>query len=296
MPRSMTGFSRARTETPEFSLTLSVKSVNHRFLDVQVRMPPELDAFEPALRRAIRGRIARGHVQVSAALETRAPAEARIDRRLVDAYLTAYRQLAREHGLGGEPDLNAVLRLPGIVTWNASSNSAAEGLEKALLHLADRALDELGRAREREAAGIVEDIERRATAIESALQQLERLRDGVTPRLAERLAERMGELLRTAGLDPQRILQEAALAADRGDISEELQRLRAHCGELRALVAQPGEIGKRVDFVLQEMARESNTLVSKTGGLGETGLQITALGLTLRAEIEKIREQAMNLE
>ena len=296
MPRSMTAFARARTETLEFSLTLSLKSVNHRFLDVQVRMPAEMDAFEPALRRAIRGRIARGHVQVSAALETRAPAEARVDRRLVDAYLTAYRQLAREHGLGGEPDLNAVLRLPGIVSWSASGNSAAEGLEKALLELADRVLDDLGRAREREAAGIVEDIERRAAAIESVLQQLERLRDGVTKHLAERLAERMSELLRTAGLDSQRILQEAALTADRSDINEELQRLRAHCGELRAVLAEPGEVGKRVDFVLQEMSREANTLVSKTGGLGEIGLQITGLGITLRAEIEKIREQAMNLE
>ena len=160
----------------------------------------------------------------------------------------------------------------------------------------DRALDELDRAREREAAGIVEEMMRRSQAIDAGLDRIEELRCGLTQSLAERLAQKLSELLKGIGLDPQRVLQEAALLADRSDISEEVQRLRAHNRQLRALLASSGELGKKLDFLLQEMNREANTTVSKTSGIGESGLTITDLGLSLKAEIEKIREQGMNLE
>jgi uncharacterized protein (TIGR00255 family) len=294
----MTGFARVQTETPEFSLAVSVKSVNHRYLDVQMRLPAELEAFEMAARQAIKKKIARGYLQLTAGLEMRAPAPLRIKRHIVEGYLEAYREMAREHGITAEPDLSGLFRLPGIVTFGEPDPDRNAGLEKALLWTLDRALDELGRAREREAAGIVEEMERRSRLIDGALGHIEQLRDGLTERLTERLNQKLAELLQGASLDPQRILQEAALAADRSDISEEVQRLRAHNEQLRAVIgpSSGGEVGKKLDFLLQEMNREANTIVSKTAGIGESGLAITDLGLTLKAEIEKIREQAMNLE
>jgi len=299
MPRSMTGFARVQAETPEFCLTLGIKSVNHRSLDLQIRLPPELEPFEMAARQAVKRKIARGYVQVTAALQVLVPPEVRINRGLVEAYLAAYRDVAREYGITAEPDLNVLFRLPGIVAFSGADAERSGGLEKALLETLERALDELTVSREREAAGIVEEMIRRSCSIEAGLAQISRLREGLTSLLAERLAQKISELIKGAAVDLQRVLQEAAFAADRTDISEEVQRLQAHNHQLQELLAppsSPGEVGKKLDFLLQEMNREANTILSKTSGIGEMGLAITDLGLAIRAEIEKIREQAMNLE
>lgn len=296
MPRSMTGYARVQTETPEFSLTVSVKSVNHRFLDVQIRMPAEMEAFEPAVRRRLRERIARGALQVNARLETRGPAALRVDHRLVEGYLAAYRDVAQRQGITAAPDLNVLFRAPGVVAWGEAGGAAAAGLERALLEALDRALDELIREREREAAPIVAEMQRRSEAIDAAVAGIASQRDGLTRALAERLAQKLSEWLGALSLDPQRILQEAALVADRTDITEEIERLRVHNGQLRALLGEPGDMGKKLDFLLQEMNREANTIVSKTSGIGQAGLRITDLGLEIKAEMEKLREQGMNLE
>lgn len=296
MPRSMTGFARVQTESPEFSLTLSIKSVNHRSLDLQVRFPAELEGFEMAARQVVKKNVARGSLQLSASLEMRIAPALRIKRHVVEGYVEAYRQVAREHGIAAEPDLNGIFRLPGVVTLGEPGEAPVEGLEKALLEALDRALGELNRAREREAAGIVEEMLERSRSIDASLDRIEQLRDNLMPILADRFNQRLAEWLKTVAVDPQRVLQEAALLADRSDVSEEIQRLRAHSAQLRGLITSPGEAGKRLDFLLQEMNREANTIVSKTSGIGESGLQITDLGLALKAEIEKIREQGMNLE
>jgi uncharacterized protein (TIGR00255 family) len=294
----MTGFAHVELETPEFRLSVSVKSVNHRFLDLQMRLPAELEAFEMAARQAVKSRVARGSLQVNAGVEMRGPPALRIKRDVVEGYLAAYQDLARQYNISAPPDLSGLFRLPGIVSFGDPDAGRITGLERALLEALDRALDELTASREREAAGIVDEMQRRSGAIEDALQSIEQARAGVTQRMAERLAQKLSELLQPAALDPQRILQEAALLAERSDISEEIQRLRAHNQQLRALIGPsgPGEIGKKLDFLMQEMNREANTIVSKTSGLGGAGLQITDFGLVLKAEIEKIREQAMNLE
>ncbi|HME90843.1 MAG TPA: DUF1732 domain-containing protein, partial [Myxococcaceae bacterium] len=193
-------------------------------------------------------------------------------------------------------DLSALFRLPGILSYGETDRARSAEMQKALLETLARALDELSRVREREAAGIIEEMERRSQAIGSGVERIEQLRDGLTLRLADRMELKLSELLKTVGLDPQRLMQEAAFLADRSDISEEVQRLRAHNEQLCALLRSPGEIGKKIDFLLQEMNREANTILSKTSGIGDTGVSITDVGLALKAEIEKIREQGMNLE
>jgi uncharacterized protein (TIGR00255 family) len=164
------------------------------------------------------------------------------------------------------------------------------------LEALDRALGELNRAREREAAGIVEEMLERSRSIDASLDRIEQLRDNLMPILADRFNQRLAELLKTVAVDPQRVLQEAALLADRSDVSEEIQRLRAHSAQLRGLITSPGEAGKRLDFLLQEMNREANTMLSKTTDVPEVGLEITRLAIEMKAEIEKLREQAQNIE
>jgi uncharacterized protein (TIGR00255 family) len=292
----MTGFARAHLDAADFSLALTVKSVNHRSLDVQMRLPAELEAFEVEARNAVKKKLARGSVQVNASLEMRGAAPLKIKRPIAEAYLAAYKELARDYGIIAEPDLSALFRLPGILSFGETGGDRSAEMQKALLETLDRALDELSRVRECEATAIVEEMERRCEAIGSGIERIEQLRDGLTGRLADRMQQKLSEMLKTVGIDPQRLLQEAAFLADRSDISEEVQRLRAHNEQLRALLGSPGDIGKKIDFLLQEMNREANTILSKTSGIGDTGLSITDIGLALKAEIEKIREQGMNLE
>ncbi len=296
MARSMTGFARVRSETDRCALTLSVKSLNHRFLELQMRLPPELEAFELAARQRVKQRITRGYVQVTAALEMRGAAALHIRRDLVEGYIEIHRRLAREYGLAGDPDLSVLFRLPGVVTWGETPDAPNGALEGLLLRAVDQALDELTRVRETEAAGIVREMQERSRVIGERLARIGEIRQGLTQALAARLQQKLADLLPAASVDPQRLLQEAALLAERSDISEEVQRLDAHNRQLRDLIASGAEVGKKLDFLLQEMNREANTIVSKTSGIGGAGLEITDFGLALKAEIEKIREQGMNLE
>jgi uncharacterized protein (TIGR00255 family) len=154
----------------------------------------------------------------------------------------------------------------------------------------------LNSVREREGAATAEELIDRCRNICDLVTRMDQIRAGAVGAFQKRLKEKLAELLHGAGIDPQRLAQEAALLADRSDIAEELMRLRTHAGQLAAMLSGAGEVGKRLDFLLQEMNRESNTVLSKTGGLGDVGLTITDLALAAKSEIDKIREQSLNLE
>jgi uncharacterized protein (TIGR00255 family) len=173
---------------------------------------------------------------------------------------------------------------------------AGAEVEASLLALLEEALDALDRFREREGGAIAAEMRKRCGTIRDLVVRMEEIRAEATPAFQKRLRERLSELLDTAGIDPQRIAQEAALLTDRSDISEELVRLKTHVSQLERILAGSGEVGKRLDFLLQEMNRETNTILSKTGGTGELGLTITDLALAAKSEIDKIREQSLNLE
>ncbi len=299
MASSMTGFARVQWSSDELALVLTLRSVNHRFLDMQLRLPPELEPFDPLIRKRLRERVRRGQFQISASLRWNQAAPAlRVNRPLIAAYVGAYREVAEQHGIAAEPDLNALLRLPGAVSMEeAAANEELRGrLEGALTDCLSRALDELVECRQREGQGIAADVRQRARLIAEQAGQLKASLAGTIPRFQERLQARLAELLGQSAVEPQRLLQEAALLADRSDISEELQRLSAHTERLMGLLEDSGELGKQIDFLAQEMNRETNTLLSKTTPLGQAGLGITEAGLRIKGEIEKIREQAQNLE
>jgi uncharacterized protein (TIGR00255 family) len=292
--RSMTGFAQVKGQVDGRSgFTLSLKSVNHRFLDLHFRMPSATEALEIKLRRLLKERLARGHVEVTLTMDRGADEGFVLNRALVGDYLKAFRTAAAEFQVNAEPDLNTILRLPGAM--EAASSAGGEELEASVLARMEQALQHLNQMREEEGRGMVQELRERMQRLRAAASSLHQHRTAVLRSYVERLQGRMKELIGMQG-DPDRLLQEAALLVDRSDIQEELVRLDTHVKHFEGLLESGGEVGKKLDFLLQEMSREANTLLSKTSGLAGEALKITELGLAMKAEIEKAREQVQNLE
>jgi uncharacterized protein (TIGR00255 family) len=275
------------------TFTLSLKSVNHRFLDVHFRLPFDTDSLEMQLRRRLKEKLARGHVELALNLERTAGESLALNRQIVGGYVHAFRMAAAEFGIAAEPDLNSVLRMPGAL--DAAIPAADGDLETCVLAHMEEALERLNQMREEEGRGIERELRERMARVSSAGQGVEKHRHTVLKIYRERLQARIEEWLGSQ-LDPERLLQEAALLVDRSDIQEELVRLQTHVEHFLGLLDQSGEVGKKLDFLLQEMNREANTLLSKTSGLAGDALKITELGLAIKCEIEKAREQVQNVE
>ncbi len=300
--RSMTGFAQVRGEVSSASASssggklafvLSLKSVNHRFLDLHFRLPSGTDSLEMQLRRLLKGKMARGHVEISLSLERTSNETFALNREIVGGYISAFRAAAAEFSIAAVLDLNAILRLPGALE---STNETADGeLESAVMAKVGDALDRLNQMREEEGRGIARELRDRMAHLSEASKSVHQHRRAVLQSYGERLQSRLQELL-GASIDKERILQEAALLVDRSDIQEEIVRLETHVQHFLGLLNQGGEIGKKMDFLLQEMNREANTLLSKTSGLAGEALKITEAGLAMKSEIEKSREQVQNLE
>ena len=292
----MTGYARVKKNIPAGEILLSFKSVNHRGLDLHFHLPPEMDPIEGELRNVIKQSVARGHLQIHLSFVlAEATGTVPLNHALLASYIRAFREAAGIYRLSGEPDLNAALRLPGML-GSASGEELEEEVQQAVMGLVAEGVAALNVAREREGAAMAAELRPRCRSICDLVNRMQEIRAGAVPAFQKRLREKLTDLLHSAGVDPQRLAQEAALLADRSDISEELVRLRTHTGQLEKILADGGEVGKRLDFLLQEMNRETNTVLSKTGGLGDLGLTITDLALAAKSEIDKIREQALNLE
>jgi uncharacterized protein (TIGR00255 family) len=297
--RSMTGFAQVKGQisnsagkTP-MGFTLSLKSVNHRFLDVHFRMPSDSDSLEMKLRRILKEKLARGHVELTLNLERGGTETFALNRQIVGGYIQAFREAAAEFGLAAVLDLNAVLRMPGALD---SATLPADGaLEAAALTKVEELLHRLNQMREEEGRGIERELRQRMAHVKQAGDGVEKYRQAVLQTYVGKLRARMQELM-GGQVDPERLLQEAALLVDRSDIQEELVRLDTHVKHFLGLLEQGGEVGKKLDFLLQEMNREANTLLSKTSGLAGEALNITELGLAIKTEIEKAREQVQNIE
>jgi uncharacterized protein (TIGR00255 family) len=308
--RSMTGFAQVKGEVQtnqgktaapldaarrngRMAFSLSLKSVNHRFLDLHFRLPSGTDSLEMQLRRLFKEKMARGHVEISLSLERSSNETFALNRELVGGYIAAFRAAAAEFSLAAEPDLNAVLRIPGAL--DAASEAADGELEAAVMARVEEVLDRLNQMREEEGRGIARELRERMTHLSNAAKGVQQHRRVVLQNYTERLHSRLQELLGST-VDRERVLQEAALLVDRSDIQEEIVRLETHVAHFLGLLEEGGEIGKKLDFLLQEMNREANTLLSKTSGLAGEALKITEAGLAMKAEIEKSREQVQNLE
>lgn len=247
------------------------------------------------LRRLLKEKIARGHVEVTLSVERGSGETFALNRPLISAYIKAFRAAADEFTVPAEPDLNSILRIPGALDSASETDTDDEALESAVMATIGEALDRLNQMREQEGRSIERELRQRMLHLGEAVTTVQLHRRIVLQSYAERLQSRLLDLLGSSA-DKERVLQEAALLVDRSDIQEEIVRLENHVQHFLGLLDENGEVGKKLDFLLQEMNREANTLLSKTSGLAGEALKITEAGLAMKAEIEKSREQVQNLE
>jgi len=291
---SMTGFAQKKGQHGRTAYTFTAKSVNHRFLDLHLRLPGRSELFEQQLRKLFKEKMHRGHVELTLTLEYAGASGVSVNQELVSGYVKAFRALSDELGLHGEPDLNAIFRLNGVFSASSEMPDEAE-LREALLSAAGELIEALNANRRAEGDHTQAELEARMAQLERNTCEVEKLRGSVLTAHLERIRARMAELLEGRA-EPERILQEAAMLAERSDVQEEIVRLLTHVRHFRGLLEEGEDVGKKLDFLLQEMNREANTMLSKTSGLTGDAVCITELGLALKSDIEKSREQVQNVE
>lgn len=291
--KSMTGYGKAMVAGDDFSVSVDLKTVNNRFLDIHLRVGAELASLEPGIKKRITSRLTRGRVDVSVSLERTAQMVYELNRPLIAGYVNALKQLQQDFQIGGELDINVLARIPGAL--QPARNGIDERIVTALDAAVDLALDELEHMREQEGEALKTELRDRVRKIESHVPTIESAAAGLAEAYRVRLQKRIGELLNRGGqvveIDPARLAQEVAYLADRSDVSEEMVRLRSHLTQFQEALEAPGETGKMLDFLLQELNREANTTLSKS-----TDLVIKEAGLAIKAEVEKLREQVQNVE
>ncbi|HEV2836917.1 MAG TPA: YicC/YloC family endoribonuclease [Pyrinomonadaceae bacterium] len=291
--KSMTGYGKAMVAGDDFSVSVDLKTVNNRFLDIHLRVGSELASLEPGIKKRVTSRLTRGRVDVTISLERTAQMVYELNRPLIAGYVNALKQLQEDFQIGGELDINVLARIPGAL--QPARNGIDERIISALDTAVDQALDELENMREQEGAALKIELTERVRRIESLVPTIESAAAGLAEAYRVRLQKRIGELLNRGGqvveIDPARLAQEVAYLADRSDVSEEMVRLRSHLAQFQEALDAPGEAGKMLDFLLQELNREANTTLSKS-----TDLVIKEAGLAIKAEVEKLREQVQNVE
>jgi uncharacterized protein (TIGR00255 family) len=291
--KSMTGFGRGTVSGDDFNVAVEIKTVNNRYLDIHLRLTQDLSPLETMIRRRISARLSRGRVDLTINFERTGATTYEVNRPLIAGYISAMLEIKEQFNLGGEIDVNTVTRVPGALAPGRSGidDQSTAGLEQAL----DQALDSLESMRASEGAALTDEMRVRIAKIEAEVPIIEAAAAGLVDSYRQRLQKRIAELISRGGqtveLDPGRLAQEVAYLADRSDITEELARLRSHLEQFRAAIDSQGEIGKRLDFLLQELNREANTLLAKS-----TEISIKDAGLVIKAEVEKLREQVQNVE
>jgi uncharacterized protein (TIGR00255 family) len=291
--KSMTGYGKGMAAGEDFSVSVDLKTVNNRFLDIHLRVGSELASFEPPIKKRITSRLSRGRVDVNVSIERAAQIAYEVNRPLIAGYVGALKQLQKDFDLAGELDINVLVRIPGAI--QPARNGVDERVITALEQALDQALDELQRMREQEGEALRQELRDRVKKIEALVPVIESSAAGLADAYRVRLQKRISELLNRGGqaieIDPVRLAQEVAYLADRSDVSEEMVRLRSHLSQFQEALDAPGEAGKMLDFLLQELNREANTTLSKS-----TDLVIKEAGLAIKAEVEKLREQVQNVE
>jgi uncharacterized protein (TIGR00255 family) len=289
----MTGFGRGAAAGENFSVAVDLKTVNNRFLDVHLRMGSELAALEAQVKRRIGARLSRGRVDASITFERTGEVAYELNRPLIAGFISALRSMQQEFEIAGEPDINVLARLPGAMqpVRDGLDEKMVAGVERAV----DEALEELEQMREREGEALAAEMGARLDEISQQVPIIEAAASTLVDNYRARLQKKIGELVAREGqvveLDQGRLAQEVAYLADRSDISEEIARLKSHLVQFREALASEGETGKRLDFLLQELNREANTVLSKS-----TDLLVKDAGLAIKGAVEKLREQVQNVE
>ncbi|MBK9316091.1 MAG: YicC family protein [Acidobacteria bacterium] len=291
MLKSMTGYGKGTASGDNFSATVDIRSVNNRNLDIHWRAPQDLAPLEITLKKQVQAAISRGRVDVNIIFSQTSDTVYELNRPLIRGYLSALKTMSDEFGLAGEPDLATMAKLPNVMLAPANSGNLSEaaiqGVETALTH----ALAAIIAMRAVEGHELQKEMLARVERIRSQVEIIESGSGGIVAAYRDKLRARISELLDKNNVDEARLAQEVAYLAERSDITEEITRLKSHLIQLSELLGGDGEIGKKLDFLLQETNREANTILSKSAELS-----ICDAAIEIKTEVEKLREQAQNVE
>jgi len=289
----MTGFGRSAAAIDEGSVAVELKTVNNRFLDVNMRLPSDLNHLEAPLKRIITNRLGRGRIEVALQFDRPESVTYELNRPLIKGFIAAMNEMKSEFDLAGDPDLNVIARLPNVITSKRTELSAE--FEQMVQNALNLALDDLESMRGTEGGLLAAELESRLSNIEERLVPIESEAANVADEFAEKLSRRIDSIKEKLGTqvetDAGRLAQEVAYLADRVDISEEIARLKTHIEHFRQIMSEDTDVGKRLDFLTQELNREANTITSKTNNM-----IVKENALSIKSEIEKIREQIQNVE
>jgi TIGR00255 family protein len=291
MIKSMTGFGQGSAEGDAFKVRVDIRSVNNRFLDVHVRLPQEFASLELTVKKQAQAALHRGRVDITIAVEQMKEAAFQINRPMVAGYLAALGEMKREFGLEGEPSLELIAKLPGALQVSQDVSQLDEALAAGIVAAVSQALVALSEMRLVEGQELATELKSRLDMIDKQLPMIESEAARLPGIYRERLQRRLQEIQTGAQVDETRLAQEAIMLADRSDISEEITRLKSHITQMREVVHADEEVGKRIDFILQEMNREANTILSKASDIA-----ISDAAIIIKTEVEKMREQGQNVE
>ena len=289
----MTGFGRATVNENNFSVTVELKTVNNRFLDVNLRLSNEMQPLEAEIKRLISGRLSRGRVDVIVQYERNDEINYELNRPMIAGYLAAIKKIQEEFSLSGESDLNVIAKLPNVLT--PKKDDLSEAFAFGVAAAVTTAIEDLERMRHSEGEMLKTELASRLDAIEQHIPAIVSESESISEEYRQRLTRRIGDLLSKSEsqieIDQGRLAQEIAYIAERADISEEIARLNTHIEHFRTIMNEEKEVGKRLDFLTQELNREANTITSKTNNM-----IVKENALAIKSEIEKIREQVQNVE
>jgi uncharacterized protein (TIGR00255 family) len=292
MIKSMTGFGRGSAEGNGVKVSVDIRTVNNRYLDAHIRLPQEYASLELSIKKQVQAAFKRGRVDMTISIERSGGTGFGVNRDVVRGYLGALATLRDEFGLAGDPSLEVIARVPGVIVSSSAHEGSDTEVSETVAAAVAGALTDLVAMRAVEGAELANEMTGRLDTIESLMPSIEKRAHELPGHYRERLERRIAELARGKPIDDTRLAQEAAYLAERSDIAEEIARLKSHTSQFRqSLLGESGEAGKRLDFLLQEMNREANTILSKSGDL-----HISEAAITIKTEVEKLREQAQNVE
>jgi uncharacterized protein (TIGR00255 family) len=296
---SMTGFGSSRVEASNLTVLVEVKSVNHRYMDVHVKIPGEYQAFENIIRQKLSSQFKRGRLDVFVRVDyKRENIRLDVNHNLIRAYSSLMAELKDMYAVQGEFTLEMLTKLPGLVTISTAdlSDDEIRLIEQKVGEATDNAAAQLRQMRITEGQSLMADIDRRTANIVRHLETIKAGANTFMEYYRQQLISRVTELAPQLAADSNRLEMEALLYAERSDIAEETTRLRSHLDQFAGLKELKDETGKRMDFLLQEMNREVTTILSKTSGLNEAGVGLGQAAIEIKVEIEKLREQVQNIE
>lgn len=292
---SMTGYGTCSVKKDETVVTVEIRTVNHRFLDVHTRLSREYAYLETEVQQAVRSMVSRGRVEINISIQGASPNALQLNADSARNYIEAAGKLRDEFHLEDSLDLRTLLTLPGVLQNRDSISSQTQSENSTLSELLGQSLREalkgVRRMREQEGRALQADMKQYLESIGEKAKRIHGLAPATIGEYRKKLEERLSQLLPQDGVDPQRLAQEIALLAERCDISEEITRLESHVEQYMSLLDTGKEAGKKLDFLLQEMQREVNTMLSKS-----SNLEVTRHGISIKADIEKLREQVQNVE